>query len=247
MPAPRHLREAPITEAIIDIRVKARPDFQPKDFEKIKPEVSRLLPESEEQRGGVFTFQLAPTGVQPPVVQDLGFQGFVFRSSDKKLLAQFRPDGFTLNRLQPYTSWEELFPIALDLWRSYCSAATPEGVSRLAVRYINRIVLPSEVVEISRYLRTAPVVPEELPQTVTAFQSRITIQDPRRGLAAHLAQALGTDAKSQSTLILDIDAFCEGAWAPSAPEIEGIFGQLREFKNLIFFGSLTDETLRQFE
>jgi uncharacterized protein (TIGR04255 family) len=247
MPAPRHLREAPITEAIIDVRVKARSGFQPREFEKIKPEVSRLFPESEEQTGGVFTFQLAPTGVQPPVVQDLGFQGYVFRTTDKKLLAQFRADGFTLNRLRPYTSWEELFPIALDLWKLYCSAASPEGVSRLAVRYINRIVLPSDLGEFSRYLRAAPVVPEELPQTVTAFQSRTTIQDTGRGLAAHVAQAFGTDAESQKTLILDIDAFCEGAWAPSDPEIAGIFGRLREFKDLIFFNSLTDETLRQFE
>src|SRR5881296_2564479 len=32
MPAPRHLRYAPITEAIIDFRVKARPEFRPKAF-----------------------------------------------------------------------------------------------------------------------------------------------------------------------------------------------------------------------
>ena len=246
MPAPRHLREAPVTEAIIDIRVKARPDFQPKEFEKIKPDASRLLPESEEQTGGVFTFQLAPTGVQPPVVQNLGFQGYVFKASDKKLLAQFRADGFTLNRLRPYSSWEELFPIALDLWKLYCSAANPAGVSRLAVRFINRIPLPDSG-EFSRYLRAAPAVPAEMPQNVTAFMTRTTIQDPSRGLSAHVAQALGTDAESQRVLILDIDAFCEGAWAPADPEIAGIFERLREFKNLIFFGSLTDETLRQFE
>lgn len=247
MPAPRHLREAPITEAIIDLRVKARVGFRPEEFESLKTVLSDRFPGVNGQRGGAITFQFAPTGAQAPITKDLGLQGFIFRSKDEKLLAQFRADGFTLNRLRPYTSWKELFPVALDLWKLYCSVAAPEGVTRIALRYINQIVLPSQSGDLSRYIRAAPVVPPELPQVVSAFFNRLTIQDPDRNAAAHISQTLGADAESRRVLVLDIDAFCEGAWAASAPEVAEGFERLRDFKNLIFFNSLTDEALRQFE
>ncbi len=247
MPAPRHLREAPITEAIIDIRVKARQGFQPKEFERLRPELSGRFPNVQEQRSGSITFKFAPTGVVPGSTDQLILDGFRFSTGDGKLLAQFRSDGFTLNRLKPYPSWEELCPSALELWKIYCSVAAPEGVSRLALRYINQIPLPGDVHEFNRFLLAPPVIPPELPQATSAFLTRITIQDQNSRLAAHITQLLAVDTELRKSIILDIDAFREGSWSPGSPEIEATLNQLRVFKNLIFFSSLTEETLRQFE
>jgi uncharacterized protein (TIGR04255 family) len=247
MPASRHLRAAPILEAIIDFRVKARPDFEPREFESLKVELSARFPHVIEQKGGTVTFQLTPAGVQSPMMKEGGFQGLDFRSEDEKLLAQFRTDGFTLNRLKPYTSWDELRPIALDLWRLYCSVARPEGVMRLALRFINQIVLPSEKIAFSRYITMAPVVPPELPQAVSAFLTRTTIHDHEQGVSAHVAQAFGKDSESRMVFVLDIDAYSEGAWTPSDPGIEATLGALRTLKNLVFFNGLTETTLKQFE
>jgi uncharacterized protein (TIGR04255 family) len=247
MPTPRHLREAPILEAIIDLRVRARQGFQPKEFGRLKGQLSDRFPRVIEQHSGTVTFQFTPTGVQPPVAEDRGFQGFIFGSSDEKIRAQFRIDGFTLNRIKPYTSWDQLFPLALELWKLYCSVANPEAVTRLALRYINHIVLPADMGDFDEYLMMAPAVPAELPQAVSAFFTRTTIHDPDRGLAAHVAQAFGTASEARNTLILDIDAFREGRWAPADPEIEATLGQLRVLKNLIFFNSLTEKTLRKLE
>ncbi len=248
MPTPRHLREAPITEAIVDFRVRARAAFAPKDFDRIKPEVSKQFPRLDESRSGKVTFQLSPVGATPPVIEDLGFQGLVFRSADDKTLVQFRTDGFTLNRLRPYTSWNEIFPIALGLWNLYSSVARPDAVIRLATRYVNQIALPPDLRDFDDYLRAAPRIPPEIPQYMTAFFARTTVHDPERDLAAHIVQALETDAANRKvTLILDIDAYCEGSWQADDPEIEAKFRELHDFKNLIFFNTVTDETLRQFE
>src|SRR5262249_50624374 len=109
MPIARHLRDAPITEAIIDFRVKARSAFDPKEFNRLKPELLARFPKMDEARFGSITFQFPPTGATPPVMEAQGLQGVLFRSADEKLVTQFRTDGFTLNRLKPYSSWEELF------------------------------------------------------------------------------------------------------------------------------------------
>lgn len=247
MPALRHLPNAPITEAIIDFRVKARPEFRPEEFASLKTQLSGRFPKVDEPRGLQATFRVIQGRGQPPVVQDLGLQGYFFKTADEKTIAQFRVDGFTFNRLHPYTSWKELFPQALDLWRLYSSVSRPEVITRLAVRYINRITLPAGAITFETYLRAAPVIPSELPQSISSFLTRVTIYDPQIDIAAHVAQALEANTPEQHLIvILDIDAYKQSEFAIDDPMIEQTFQQLRAFKNLIFFNSLTEETLRQF-
>jgi uncharacterized protein (TIGR04255 family) len=248
MPSSRHLKNAPISEAIIDFRVKTRSDLRAEDFRSVKDHVSSQLPKVEEMRGVQATIQVSKGQEQAPVVQDLGIQGNFFKSNDDKVVAQFRIDGFTFNRLRPYTSWEDIFPQAMELWYLYLGVAKPLAVTRLAVRYINHVPLPPGAEHFENYLRAAPPVPIELPQYVSSFLTRVTVHNPETDIAAHITQALqpSSDAR-RLTVILDIDAYKEAEFSPDDPAIERTFNYLRAFKNLIFFNSLTDETLRQFE
>ena len=248
MPNTRHLNNAPITEAVIDFRVKPRPDLRPDQFEALKPRLMDRFPKVELRRAGRVTFELLPGGAQPPRVDDLGMQGVNFRSADDKLIAQFRGDGFTLNRLEPYTSWDELFPVACDLWQAYVSVAMPELVTRIAVRYINHITLPDGLIDLDKYLRAAPQIPKELPQGLAEFMTRMTMPEPDLQCAAHVTQvfpALGPTSKFG--VVLDIDAFSDVTLEPASPVITEILGRLRLYKNRIFFGLLTEETLGRLE
>lgn len=248
MPRPRHLRNAPITEAIIDFRVKARAGLRAEEFGHLKTTLAERFPRMDERRGIETRFEIVEGKGRPTTVKDLGLQGYFFKTADERNIAQFRTDGFTFNRLKPYTSWEDIFPIAMDLWGLYCDVAKPELVTRLALRYINHIPLPPSVKDFSEFLRAAPVIPPELPQYLSRFLTRITIHDPERNLSAHVGQALETDAAARTIkVILDIDAFTQGEFRPHDPTIPETFEQLRHFKNEIFFSSLTEEALRLFE
>src|SRR3989337_4257969 len=127
MSDPRHLRNAPITEAVIDFRIKARAGFRPEEFADLKARLSERFPKVEQHRGLQVTLGVIKGQVQPPVVQGPGLQGYFFKTSDEKTIAQFRADGFTFNRLRPYSSWEELFPQAIELWSLYCGIPKPAG------------------------------------------------------------------------------------------------------------------------
>jgi len=248
MPASRHLQNAPITEAIIDFRVKARPEFRAEEFSALKPNLADRFPTVDERRGQQYLFAMTEGQSPSSHVQDLGLQGYFFKTTDGKNIAQFRVDGFTFNRLRPYTSWDELFPLAMELWSLYSSIAVPQVVTRLAIRYINRIPLPPGDITFETYLRAAPIIPAELPQTVSSFLTRITIHEPTADIAAHVTQALETHPTDQGlSVILDIDAFKQREFVVNDPEIGETLSRLREFKNLIFFGSLTEEILRQFQ
>ena len=244
----RHLRNAPITEALIDFRVKARAGFRVEEFESLKELLSDRFPETGQERDLQVTLKVIRGQPQPPVTQDPGLRGYLFRTSDRKTIVQFRVDGFTFNRLRPYTRWEDIFPQALELWDLYCSIAKPEVATRLAVRYINRIELPTGPVSMEKFLRAAPGIPPELPQTISSFLTRVTIHDSETAIAAHVAQALEAGAAGKPVaVILDIDAFMQREFAVDDPAIKQTLIQLREFKNRIFFNSLTEEALRRFE
>jgi|SRR5882724_1051657 len=202
MPTPRHLSNAPITETLIDFRVKARTAFRPEEFADLRTRLTERFPHVDEQRGLQATFGIIRGQGQPTVVQDLGLQGYFLRTLDQKTIAQFRVDGVTFNRLQPYTSWDELFPKAMELWRLSCSISIPDAITRLAVRYINRIVLPTGAGAFETYLRTAPVIPPELPQYLSSFLTRVTIHDPNADIAAHVAQALETSTPGHQLSVL---------------------------------------------
>jgi uncharacterized protein (TIGR04255 family) len=107
----------------------------------------------------------------------------------------------------------------------------------------------SQVITFETYLRVAPAIPSELPQYISSFLTRVTIHDPQTDIVANVAQALEPNTQGQRLMvILDIDAYKQSEFAiDDDPMIEQTLQQLRTFKNLIFFNSLTEETLRQFE
>lgn len=248
MSEPRPLRNAPITEAIFDWRVKARAGLSAEEFKDLKERLQDQFPKMHESRSYEAMVQLGPKGQAEALSRDLGLRGYHFKSADETQIVQFRTDGFTFNRLRPYTSFDSLFPIAQQLWQVYCELARPEFVTRLALRYLNRVPLPPSLRDFDDYLRGAPVIPPELPQHVSGFFSRVTIHDPDKGFAAHVAQALETDFATRTiTVILDIDAYKEQQYPVDDPAIVETFHELRVFKNRVFFSSLTDEALRQFE
>lgn len=245
MARPRHLSNAPISEAIFDFRVKARPSFDPVSFLSLKAELLQQFPKAVERRGFRAAFS---TQGPAPELQDLGVQGVFFSTDDDRTVAQFRLDGFTLNRLHPYTSWEDLYPRVINLWHRYGDVAQPEFLARIALRYLNRITLSGTTAELGRYLSHPPELPPEIPHRIRRFVTRVTVDSPVDGTAAHVTQTLEPGAEpSRLTLVLDIDAFHEERLDADDSRIPVVLERLRTFKNQIFFSLITEATAEMFE
>lgn len=246
----RHLKNAPITEALIDLRIKPPLELTAlKDtLPAIKKEIGDRYPEQKEQhefKGGFGIKEGLPIVKQP---RDLGIRGYLFKSRDKLQLVQFRRDGFTLNRLKPYTRWESVTTEAKDLWNIYCKNASPKLVSRIAVRYINHLNIPLPVTDFRDYLTAPPPVPESAPQVVRSFLTRVVVHDSEKQLDANITQAMERSIKPDFiNIIIDIDAYKSGGFDIQTEEIWEILNQLRHLKNTIFFGSITEKTAKLFE
>ncbi len=239
----KHLRRAPIVEAMIDVRVEARPDFRGDSFNTIRELVAREYPVVEERRG--ITFQFALGGPPSQQIQQLNADGLFFRANEGKNIAQFRGDGFTFNRLAPYTGWDEILPRALGLLATYLTAAAPKAITRVATRYINRLKLPSRHFE--EFLSTPPRGVPGIPGAATSFME-VAVGTDDSGATVNFTQALDASSPDSGSpfVLMDIDAFNADSFDPSVDEVKARLTVLHELKNRVFFGALTDPGARLF-
>ncbi|MGB6722600.1 MAG: TIGR04255 family protein [Terracidiphilus sp.] len=235
-----HLRNAPIVEALIDFRVLRKEEISAEAFANIGASIgAQYMKESSIQsiqaRFGVDKGKMLET------IQSHTEIGWRYRTATE--VAQFRIDGFTFSKLAKYTTWEEISEEAFRLWKVYVNAAEPREVFRVAVRYINRMRLPSAP-DLGEYLEAPPQLPLPIPQTIRDFLCRVSVRDEKRNASAVILQALEPRLDPNAiTLLLDIDAFRDVTLAPDDPALLAIFGELRELKNEIFFASIAEKTV----
>jgi uncharacterized protein (TIGR04255 family) len=245
MARPRvHLRNAPIVEAVIDFRVLRDEQVSLTTFAGLGPSIG----EKYSQVSSIHSFQARfgiDSGKLMDPAQSRADLGWRYQAGSE--VAQFRVDGFTFSKIEPYTDWGEVFGEAFRLWQIYLALALPKQVSRIAVRYINRIKVSGNP-NINDFLEDPPVLSPPIPPLVKDFLTRVHIADEKRGSEAVIVQALEPQIDTNvMSLLLDIDAYHEGALAPKDPDLPELFEKLRELKNEIFYASITDKTAEIYE
>ena len=149
-----------------------------------------------------------------------------------------------MNRLAPYTGGDGLVEEALALWRQYTAVVHPEAVSRLAIRYINKLALPREDGDsLERFLLAPPIVPDGLPQRVTDFMTRVVVVDSATRITTIVNQALSLSPGGPVPFILDLDVFKPETLPTDSAHIDRHLQSLRIPAKQAFFGSLTEETV----
>lgn len=242
------LTRSPITEAIVDFQTQPADGCDLASLQKL---AAGLDPKYAIQ-GPIIDVQtsLSLSNAQDPQSETRSREvGVRLTTDDTKFVLQLRLDRFTLSRLEPYESWEQMNSEARRLWRRYCEALNPEVVTRVATRYINRLNLPLKHGEtFQNYLPKAPDVPDELPQGVIDFLQRIEIFNPELEVRAVVIQLLESGAARAGAVpvILDIDVFKNAESKPDTENIWQLLEKMRTFKNEVFFASLTESAVELF-
>ena len=241
-----HLRNAPIREALIDLRIPEQRDL---DLSRLRALCKGLdsyptLHESVWFQGMV---QLTPTGEMLSGEPERYINGYRAISADERAVVQFRTDGFTFSRLHPYTSWEEIADEARRLWIRYVDVVNPRHVDRLGLRYINHLRFPHPILNIGDYIVGLPNIPRSWPQVISNFLFRTTLFDDANGLSANVTQALVEEPNPELIGVLfDIDVFREAEIRPADEDVWGTMELLRDLKNRIFFDGVTERTVEMY-
>lgn len=237
---------APIVEALLDIRAKLPKKVSSEHFLSLYEPIKDRYTKKTERKfvKGAFAIGPEPTAT----VDDSGSTGYFFESSSEKKVFQARLDGFTFNKLKPYECWASFRDEAHYLWDLYCDLANPEEIPRIALRYINRIEVPTPINDFGDYIATNPQVAPGLPQEVMHFFMQLVLPKDEIGATARITQTMEKHTpEGKLPLILDIDVWCEGQFADNAFEMWNKVEMLRNFKNDIFFKTTTDKAKELFK
>jgi uncharacterized protein (TIGR04255 family) len=248
----RHLPNAPITEAIIDLHVTPRNGLT---FEELRNSISSATEIGYYVKGpiseGTFGVKLSADGKEQPQIMGQAAQiGLRLHSRDEKYVVQSRLSGFTLSRLPPYEEWGKLLAEARRVWGVYADRLRPVEVTRIATRYINNLQLPLAHGELyQKYLHKFADVPEEAPQALARFLQRFQLVDVETDSTVVLTVGLDKPeaAAQRAPVILYIDAFTVAKFELENPAIWTTLEKLRALKNRCFFGSITEAAAELFE
>lgn len=246
MPPERHLTNAPLREALLDIRVDLPPDFSAAAFKGARKAVGESYPKMTEGSKLEANLQFDASGKFTSQSADVGLHSIVYLSADDKTVAQFRADGFTLNRLRPYTEWDSIFPEAMRLWSIFAQTALPTSIARVGLRYINEFQLPVGVPSLRRYLQWDFGIAPGAPGRGKGFLTRVGSEDDETKFGSVVTYSVSELSSNRTNVVFDIDVFCGAAPGTTAAALTPLFAGLRQTKNAIFFDSLTEETLALF-
>ncbi len=240
------LRRAPITEATIFIQVTLPLGVDLKQLRSFHHGLEQRFPLVKDREIVTARVQMHKGAAPEMTSEGPAPDGLLMTSDDEALVVQARLDGFSLNKLAPYSKWDVLREQAKDLWSRYVSIARPIAVKRLAVRYINRIELQPGV-DFKESIRTVPEIAPGVPQGLPEYFMRLVIPHETGATAIVTEASLPSTAGTPPAMLFDIDVFrLTEIPASDFEAIWPILEELRAYKNVIFFNSITPRQMEKY-
>jgi uncharacterized protein (TIGR04255 family) len=239
----RHYEHAPIAEAIIELSCDVAADVTLEDLTHV---VDRQVFTSEGSAVLISgRIEVGPDGIKGDTT---GEQiGHLYRRTDGLRVIQSRLNGFAYSVLAPYDRWETFSAEAWEHWQVYRRVARPTKVSRLGVRFINKIDIPQASIEIKDYLRTAVDVSPYLPQVTASYFVQVVVPLLSFDASATITSTvLPPSSPDMTSLILDIDTWrlldISLESNTEGERLREVLNDLRSAKNFVFEACITDAT-----
>jgi len=191
-----------------------------------------------------FAFALNPDGAAPEVRQHL--VGFRMVSPDGTAIVIITTHAVAFSRLAPYPGWAKFSAGASATFRAARVVTGYVPLTRIGVRYINRLDLPIgegdlPVTKLEDYILVRPEYPEALAPATRGFtlQCVFDVQAPDCTGTITVAP-VPSPVPRHISVVFDIDIGRNGNVPSNERDINKLMGSIRNEKNRIFDICLTD-------
>jgi uncharacterized protein (TIGR04255 family) len=244
------LKNPPIVEAVFDVDCDLPPGF----------DLAALELRSREQFGDQypkFRTQFiqehmieAKADAPPSMSTRQAVQAIQCLREDERQLVQVRAQGFSFNRLAPYSSLDDYLPEIERTWRLYVDLVSPVQIRAIRLRYINRILLPMHAnkVDLDEFLKIGPRLPDEESLTLASFLSQLVAIERDTQHQANLVLTAQAPENEKLPIILDIGVTSVVATEPTDwLKMRSTIDSLRGLKNRVFGNTLTHKCIQLFQ
>ena len=193
----------PLIEAICDFHFIPGQPWDWTVLGLVYDQIKGEFPNKFQPPGPMFNVSIGtpPSGPMPGMVR------MQFQREDGSALVQVGPDNLTINHLTPYSGWPGYRDMIAGTLSAYRGIAAPQGLSRIALRYVNRINIPARLmgefgVEIGDYVLAQPSVPDRIPQVFSSWAQRVEMSFDEANMVLVLQSGTGPGSEAFPVSIL---------------------------------------------
>ncbi len=159
------------------------------------------------------------------------------------------PSTFTFSQLAPYSGWDDFFGRFVRDWKIWKRANKYRKISRIGVRYINRIDIPFSDSEIKHeeFLNIYPKVPGIIP-TLDAYSINIVAKLSHIGCNLKInSSVVPPPLLNHTSFLIDQDIHISSSLPQKDDDIYALLNLIRIEKNKVFESCISDKARELFQ
>jgi uncharacterized protein (TIGR04255 family) len=158
------------------------------------------------------------------------------------------PTSFVFSQLAPYPGWDDFFERFVRDWALWKKAVSYHKISRVGVRYINRIDIPitGDVIHYEEFLNVYPRIPDEVGPVFTyGIQTQAPCPEIDGRITINSA-SVPSPLLGYSSFIFDQDIYKETNIPQTDESLYKLLNQIHVKKNAVFEACITDRARELF-
>src|SRR6516162_4950531 len=240
-------KRPPITEAVIALSFGET--IESRDLDKVDGDFGKLYPHRQDARN-------LNVEVLMPDRPDLG-PGTAIRkdefghrrsSDDQTQIIILWPTTFVFSQQAPYPGWDDFFARFVRDWALWKKAVGYRKISRVGVRYINRIDIPitGDLTPYEEFLNLYPKIPNEL-GPVFAYGIQTQLPWPEiEGIITINSASIPSPLLNHASFIFDQDIYKESNISQTDDGLYKLLNEIHVKKNAVFEACITDRARELF-
>lgn len=241
----RKYKNPPLVEAVCEFRLTLDTPWDLTIPGLFYEKVKNTFPHREQRVFQEIELSQDPQGLRQQLRTS---ERIVLFTADRRTLIQLGPRLLTVNALRPYPTWQGFKPRIEMAWETLGGIIEIKDLERIGLRYINRVELPFQKVELAEYFEFYPFIGSRLPQNMSSFivGSEFPYAEGRDGCRVQFTPAPDS-SRERSAFMLDIDYFLA---QPHVVKISDVLEWIEEAHSRVeevFEGCITDRLREMFE
>ncbi len=249
----RRYKNPPIEEAICEFHFSPGQEWDLTIPGKLHTELSDNYTGKPQEHKVVQVGLETQDGKPPNLRYGEGLAKIQLLTEDGTRMIGVGPDVLSVHILRPYqtaidseaSGWDEFYLRIQRAIEAYWKVSEPNAVNRIGIRYINKIVVPQEIVKIENYIKCALPNVSGLPDH-DSFMSRAEYNYQDNVQLIILQGSIETPP-NRSGFLLDLDVIWQDAEPVKQEEAMTKVSELREREREAFEAIITDQARDLFD
>ena len=237
------LNNSPIVLAILQIQFELPENYDVKNFLINEKIIKKELPFRRDDFSGNINLPSIPVvGISTAQISS-AILGFSFINKDTQRMISISRNSFIYSSEAKYEGWEDYKKEGLKYFSLFSNILSSINLSRLSVRFVNKINLPVDDNLLNYFKITISAQEGAVKYPTNFFSLKFSNSIPDTKIATNVGLSLEERNHESLGYVFDIDVLDHEIRKYDLDIISESFDKLREIKNDIFFSCTTDKTI----